>query len=210
MKLIIGNKRLSSWSLRPWLLMSYFNIPFEEVLIPLDQPETKTEILKYSPSGFVPCLVDQDLIIHDSLAISEYLNDKFPRLGLWPSDINVRANARAISCEMHSGFQGLRKLLPHDSQKELKNFDYSIVEKDLNRIFEIWKTCLNQYQGPFLFGQFSIADAMFAPVVNRLFSYGVKYPEQLSTYIHLIRQLPAHQKWIEIGRLETYSMPFHI
>jgi glutathione S-transferase len=209
MKLIIGNKRLSSWSLRPWLIMKHFNIHFAEILIPLDQAETREQILKYSPSGKVPALVEGSLHIHDSLAIAEYLNEKFPEKQMWPKDANWRAQARAISCEMHSGFSDMRRILSHDLQKELKDFDYSQAQADIDRVQQIWKECLKKSKGPFLFGDFSIADAMYAPVVNRFISYGVKYDSELDAYIKNIRNLPAHQEWITAGMKETYLAPLH-
>src|SRR5688500_11986634 len=131
MQLIIGNKRYSSWSLRPWVLMKHFEIPFEEILVALDRPDTRQEILKYSPSAKVPALIDGKLTIWESLAIAEYLNEKFPEKKMWPSDSSARAWARSISNEMHGGFQDLRHHLSHDIQKELKSFDSSKAQADI-------------------------------------------------------------------------------
>jgi glutathione S-transferase len=209
MKLIIGNKRLSSWSLRPWVLMKHFNIPFDEILILLDQPNTKTEILKYSPSGFVPCLIDDDLVIHDSLSIAEYLYEKYPEKKLWPDDFKKRAFARSISCEMHSGFSTMRKIMSHDLQKNLTHFDCSEAQKDIDRVIEIWTEALEQSGGPFLFGEFCIADAMFAPVVNRFISYAVEYPLAVKGYVDHVRQLASHQEWIQQGLVEKHEAKFH-
>jgi glutathione S-transferase len=210
MKIVIGNKRVSSWSLRPWVVLKHFGISFEEILILLDQPDTKKNILKYSPSGFVPALIDGDLMIHDSLAIFEYLNEKFPEKKMWPVDIKARAQARSVTAEMHSGFSTLRRICSHDLQKNLVNFDYSEAKADIDRIQTIWKQCLSQFGGPFLFGkEFCLADAMYAPVVNRFLSYGIKYDSSLENFIQAIRSLPAHQEWIQAGLLEKFDLPFH-
>ncbi|MBL7544982.1 MAG: glutathione S-transferase family protein [Bdellovibrionaceae bacterium] len=209
MILVIGNKRLSSWSLRPWLMLKQFEIPFEEKLIPLDQPSTRSEILQYTESGKVPVLVDGDLTVWDSLAIAEYLNEKFPQKQMWPKDLKWRALARAVSCEMHSGFQVMRMHMSHDLQKQLTNFDYSKAQADIDRVKEIWTNCLALSGGPFLFGAFSIADAMYAPVVNRFVSYGVPSVSVCSEYIKTIRDLSSHADWISAGMKETYEAPLH-
>lgn len=207
MLLVIGNKRYSSWSLRPWLLMKHFEIPFEEKLIALDQPQTTQEILKYSASGRVPALVDGDLTIWDSLAIAEYLNEKYPQKKMWPEDRKERALARSIANEMHSGFQNLRNFLPHDLKKELKDFDASPAAEDIRRIKEIWTERLRASGGPFLFGRFTIADAMYAPVVNRFLSYGVPIENEIRPYVDAIRLLAAHAQWIDEAKRETLEMP---
>ncbi len=167
MKLVIGNKRLSSWSLRPWLVMKHFGISFEEILIPLDQPDTTANILKYSPTARVPVLIDGDLHIWDSFAIAEYLHEKYPEKNLWPSNSSQRAMARSVSAEMHSGFSDLRQHLSHDLQKNFKEYDWSKADADIKRVKEIWTGCLKESGGPYLFGSFTIADAMYAPVANR-------------------------------------------
>lgn len=207
MKLIIGNKRYSSWSLRPWVLMKHFGIPFEEKLIPLDQPGTRAEILHYSPSAKVPVLIDGDIHIWESLAIAEYLNEKFPDLNMWPESVRLRARARSIANEMHGGFSELRHHLSHDLQKRLDSFNSQPANADIGRIKEIWTECLNNSRGPFLFGTFSIADAMYAPVVNRFVSYGVPIEGQVKAYIQTMRALPAHQEWIVAGEREELRMP---
>lgn len=209
MKLIIGNKRYSSWSLRPWLLMKHFDISFEEILIPLDQPQTTEQILKYSPSAKVPALIDGDLNIWDSLAIAEYLNEKFPNKQMWPKDLVQRALARSVAAEMHSGFQDLRQHLSHDIKKQYKEneFDYSPAKNDIERIKQIWTDCLKQSKGPYLFGEFSIADAMFAPVVNRFVTYGVPTKDEVAHYIKTMRENKAHQIWITEGLKEELRVP---
>jgi glutathione S-transferase len=203
-KLYIGNKRYSSWSLRPWLILKYFNIPFEEQVILLDKPDTLKNILATSPSGKVPCLTENSILIWDSLAIAEYLNEKYPEKQMWPSDLQERARARSISCEMHSGFLDMRKHMSHDLQKRLTNFDSSACDKDIARIKSIWSECLQNSKGPFLFKNFSIADAMFAPVVNRFISYGIPIEPTIENYVNHIRQLPAHQQWITAGEIENF------
>lgn len=209
MKLVIGNKRLSSWSLRPWLVMKHFEIPFEEILIPLDQPDTTANILKYSPTAKVPALIDGDLHIWDSLAIVEYLHEKYLTKNLWPRDQKARAYARSISAEMHSGFSDLRQHLSHDVQKNFKEFDWTPARSDIERVKEIWKKSLGFSKGPYLFGEFSIADAMYAPVANRFVSYAVPMEGVVKSYVETIRANPAHKRWIEAGLLETYSADKH-
>lgn len=207
--LVVGNKRYSSWSLRPWVLMKHFNIPFEEKLIPLDQPDTEQNILKYSPSKKVPVLVDADITVWESMAIMEYLNEKFPQTQMWPADARKRALARSVANEMHSGFSNMRNLMSHDLQKTVPGFDYSAALADVNRVMEIWRECLHQSGGPFLFGSFSIADAMYAPVVNRFITYDVKVDTDCAKYIIAMRELPAHKAWIEAGLVEKLIAPRH-
>lgn len=209
MKLVIGNKRLSSWSLRPWLILKHFEIPFEEILIPLDQPETTESILRYSPTAKVPVLIDGDLHIWDSLAIAEYVNEKFPEKKMWPSKTSDRAWARSISAEMHSGFANLRQYLSHDLQRNLKEFDSTPARADIERVKEIWTECLKKSGGPYLFGSFSIADAMYAPVANRFISYAVPMEGLVKSYVETIRKNQAHSLWIADGLKETYSADKH-
>lgn len=206
MTLIIANKRYSSWSLRPWVLLTHFNIPFTEKLIALDQQSSTAEILKYSKSGKVPALVDGDITVWESLAIAEYLNEKYPEKQMWPKNLADRATARSIANEMHAGFLNMRTHMPHDLHKQLTNFDWAIAQKDIERIFEIWHLCLKNSKGPFLFGDFSIADAMFAPVVNRFISYGIKIDSTLEKYMTTIRELPAHAEWIKAAKVEQMVM----
>jgi glutathione S-transferase len=209
MILVIGNKRFSSWSLRPWLLLKQFEIPFEEKLILLDQPDTRAEIMKFSEAGKVPVLVDGNIRIWESMAIAEYLNEKHPEKKMWPVDATARALARSISNEMHSGFSKMREVMSHDLQKNIPGFDYSKAADDVWRVQKIWTDCLQISKGPFLFGDFSIADAMFAPVVNRFITYDVKSENLIQNYILAVRNLPAHQEWIKAGLQETYEARFH-
>ena len=209
--LVIGNKRYSSWSLRPWVLLKYFEIPFEEVLIPMDQSSTDAEIARFSPAGKLPILIDHSvqggLAVWESLAIAEYLNDCFPEKGMWPKDLVARARARTISNEMHAGFATMRELMPHDLQRVRPGFDGSVAREDTDRVQSIWKECLMARGGPFLFGSFSIADAMYAPVVNRFVTYDVRCDGLIGAYIKTMRELPAHRAWIEAGERETLRMP---
>jgi len=197
--LYIGDKNLSSWSLRPWLLLKQAGIPFAEKIIRLDRPGTKASILERSPSGLVPCLVDGDLVIWDSLAIAEYLAEAFPRKNLWPADRAARARARSISAEMHSGFTELRKNWPLKfSRIGLKHEPPAGVARDIERIAAIWTETRRDFGagGPFLFGGFSIADAMYAPVVSRFMTYGpVELPAAAAAYRETIAALPALKEW---------------
>jgi glutathione S-transferase len=201
--LVIGDKNYSSWSLRPWLALKYFGIPFVEERIRLRQPESKAAILKYSPSGKVPALQAHGLVVCDSLAILEFLAERHPELGYWPKDTKSRALARSVSAEMHSGFATLRNEMPMDLLgrlpappigEELKN--------DITRITAIWRQTRARFgaDGPFLFGAFSNADAMFAPVATRFRTYGVDLDRLgddgvAATYGRAILALPAMAEW---------------
>lgn len=209
LKLIIGNKTYSSWSLRPWLLLKHFMIPFEEKLIKLDLPTTNQEILKYSPSGKVPVLIDGDLILWESMAIMEYLNEKFPKKQMYPADAKQRAVARVIANEMHSGFSQLRQHLSYHCKKRYQNFDFSSAQLDIDRIKQIWTECLAKSGGPFLFGTFSIADAMYAPVVGRFETYGVPLEGILRRYSDAIMLLPTMKEWYEGAQQEDFIAVDH-
>lgn len=187
--------------------MRHFGISFEEKLIRLDQPNTQTEILKYSAAGKVPILIDNKIKIWDSLAIAEYLNEKFPEKQMWPKDPKARAMARSISAEMHSGFITMRNHMSHHLKKTFKGFDWSPAKADVERIQSIWTECLNESGGPFLFKDFSIADAMYAPVVNRFITYDVKTTGSVAEYIKTIRNLPAHLEWIKGAMAEDFIVP---
>lgn len=201
--LIIGNKNLSSWSLRPWLLMTYFNIPFEEKLVRLDVAETRKDLLQQSPSGLVPCLTHRGFNVWDSLAIAEYLAEVFPEKNLWPTDTFARARARSLAAEMHTGFGAIRATWPMEfCREEAKVWGGPGVRKEINRLETLWDDALSQYgseaQGPFLFGSFSVADAMFAPIVSRLRTYGpVRTSARIVAWLEAVWSLPAMQKWGE-------------
>ena len=196
LKLVIGTRNLSSWSLRPWLALKQTGLPFEEVLIPLDRPTTRSEILEYSPSGRVPCLIDGNTVIWDSLAICEYLAEQTP--ALLPADKKARAEARSISAEMHSGFAALRQELPMDIRADKPcTVPSPAAAADIARVIAIWQGCRERYghAGPFLFGAFSIADAMYAPVVWRFQTYHVDLPAASRQWANAMLALPAMQEW---------------
>jgi glutathione S-transferase len=203
MTLVVGSKTFSSWSLRPWLVLKQANIPFTEVVIALNQVATREQIKKYSPSGRVPVLVHGDVRIWDSLAIAEYLHEVFPDKGLWPTNIAERALARSVSAEMHSGFGAMRQQL---SMNVTKRFPTPALtddtQSDLKRVFDIWNECLSRSGGPFLFGSFTIADAMYAPVTTRLTTYSIPLTGAIEKYVHTIAALPAMQEWVRGAMVE--------
>lgn len=197
-KLIIANKGYSSWSFRPWILLAHFKVPFQEVVIPLDLPTTRKAILKYSPSGRVPALFDGKLEIWDSLAITEYLAEKFPAKAIWPKTRAARAHARAISAEMHAGFQSLRGECPMNFFRAPKALELTPdALENVARIEAIWALARKTYGkgGPFLFGKFCAADAMYAPVVNRLHVYDVKVGKATRAYMDAMMAMPAWRAW---------------
>jgi glutathione S-transferase len=201
--LVIGDKNLSSWSLRPWLALKHCGIPFEEVGIRLRQPDTKAEILRHTPSGKVPALKTKQGVVWDSLAILEYLAERHPEHRLWPQDEGARAAARSISGEMHSGFATLRNDLPMELLSRLPSPPISAaLEADIRRIVAIWKDTRARFGkgGPFLFGRFTGADAMYAPVATRFRTYGLdlaRYGDKgsASAYISDVIALPAMSEW---------------
>lgn len=209
MKLIIGNKTVSSWSLRPWILMKHFNLPFEEILVKLDLPDTTANIKKYSPTGKVPALVDGDFVIWESAAIMEYLNEKFPEKKMYPEDVKERALARALSMEMHAGFSKMREILSFNAKKSHNNFNFGEAQKDIDRVKEIWTERLKKSGGPFLFGKFSIADAMYAPVVGRFKTYGVSVEGEVKAYCEAIMNLPAMKDWYDGALKEDFEATLH-
>ena len=206
--LVIGNKNYSSWSLRPWLAMKVAGIPFAEHRIPLYGPGSKDQILVYSPAGKVPCLADGDLRVWDSLSICEYLAEKHP--GLWPQDPAARALARSVSAEMHSGFANLRAKMSMNIRKRYPGLGRTPESMaDVARIVSLWSDCRARYGkgGPFLFGAFSIADAMYAPVVLRFRTFEVELPADCRAYSDAVLALPAMQDWIAAAMAETESLP---
>jgi glutathione S-transferase len=209
--LLIGNKKYSSWSLRAWLVLKQAGLAFEEKLVPLDRPETKASILKYSPSGKVPFLRHGNVEVWESLAIGEYLAEAFPAAGLWPKDVVDRARARTVSSEMHAGFGELRRYLPMDVSRDLKSESRAHhVAGDIARIQQIWTDCRQRFgqEGPFLFGRFSIADAMFAPVVTRFRTYGVTLDPVCAAYRDTVMNLPAMKEWVEAARRESWIIVY--
>ena len=203
--LIIGNKNYSSWSLRSWLTLKQSGLTFEEVRIPLDLPDTHTRILEYSPSGRVPALRQDNLTIWESLAICEYIAELVPDRHLWPTDPAARAVARAVSAEMHAGFSNLRAEMPMDCRARRSQAATSAVQQDIDRIFVLWQTCRQQFGqgGEFLFGEFSIADAMFAPVTSRFVTYDVALTPAAQAYVNAVWGLPAMQEWLSAAEAEA-------
>jgi len=202
----LGNKNYASWSLRAWLALKRTTVAFEEVVIPLYQPTSRQTVLKYSPSGRVPALRHGDLTIWDSLAICEYLAELFPDLELWPSSPPARAVARAVGAEMHAGFGALRGHLPMNIRSSFP--DRGVipeVQADINRIMAIWRDCRSRFgegRGDFLFGHFTIADAMYAPVVTRFRTYKVELEREADAYCERILAMPAMQEWVAAARNE--------
>ncbi|HRK24182.1 MAG TPA: glutathione S-transferase family protein [Beijerinckiaceae bacterium] len=205
--LVIGNKAYSSWSLRPWLALKQMGIAFDEVLIPLDQPETKAAIARHSPAGRVPVLIDGDLAVWESLAILEYVNETHANGRLWPQDRVARAHARVIANEMHAGFSALRNALPMNVRRPIGALPMSVaVLADIARIETLWRDARQRYgqDGPFLFGAFSAADAMYAPVVFRFHHYAVPVAEDTRAYMDRMRALPALREWVVAGTIEPW------
>lgn len=212
LKLVIGNKNYSSWSMRPWLAMRGCNIAFEEIFTPIytDDPADKARILSFSPAGKVPILIDGDITVWDSLAIIEYLAERFPDAGLWPREAAARAHARAISAEMHSGFVPLRVACGMNLRRPVRAIALSDeVKANVARIEEIWAECRvrSEAEGPFLFGAFSAADAMFAPVVHRFHTYAIEVSPQTKAYMDTMWMMPAFAEWTRDGLAETLVIP---
>jgi glutathione S-transferase len=207
LKLVIGNKNYSSWSMRPWLALRANNIPFDEVFIPLYTGDAdKQRILSFTHSGKVPALIDGDLTVWDSLAIIEYVAERFPEIQLWPEDRASRAHARSISAEMHSGFAALRNECGMNLRRPVGAIALSAdARANVERIQQIWIECRERYGnlGPFLFGNFGGADAMFAPVVHRFRTYAIELAPGARSYMDTMMSLPAFQEWTRAGLAET-------
>jgi glutathione S-transferase len=209
--LLTGNKKYSSWSLRPWIVMKQAGLKFDEQFVALQQPNTKANILKYSPSGKVPFLRHGKIEVWESLAICEYLAEAFPKKGLWPRDKGARAQARAVSNEMHGGFADLRRYLPMDVSRTIDDPSRAqAVKGEIDRIAALWAQCRRKYGkgGAFLFGKFSIADGMFAPVVTRFATYGVKLPPVAAAYVKTMMALPAMKEWIAAAKEEPWVINY--
>jgi len=205
-KLIIGNKNYSSWSLRAWLLLKEAGIEFSEHRIALDTPDSASEIATYSSAGCVPILQLDDLTVWDTLAIAETVAEQWPDKRLWPADREARAHARAISAEMHSGFPDLRTCLPMNCRAMGRKITLpDAVGNDIDRVIAIWAECHKKYgdKGGWLFGEFSIADAMFAPVVLRFRTYGINLPESAGFYPQRLLESEATQEWLLAAESET-------
>ncbi len=217
-KLYIGNKNYSSWSMRPWVLLRQAGIPFEEVMVRFDafsaDSQFKQRLGPISPSGKVPVLVDDELVIWDTLAIAEYVAEQHPDLGLWPADKAARARARSICAEMHSGFQALRGACMMNIEASLPDVgalawrDKPAVRADVQRLVEMWSALLTEHGGPMLFGSFTIADAYFAPVCMRLKTYALPVPAHISAYVERVRALPGVKAWIDGALAEHDFLDF--
>jgi len=209
LKIVVGNKNYSSWSLRAWLLVKKLREPFEEVVIGLDRPDTADNIRKYSPSGRVPVLVSGNLTVWDSLAIGEYLAEAYPACNLWPKDAAARALARSISAEMHSGFQALRTHCPMMMKERIQQDTPREALDDAARVRAIWTSTRERFGsgGPFLFGAFTVADAMYAPVVSRFRTYGLPLAGAAAAYAEAVWNDADFQSWYEAARVETLRIP---
>ena len=216
--LYIGNKNYSSWSMRPWVLMKQAGLPFEERKVRFDAFERdsrfKQEMLQVSPAGRVPVLVDEGFAVWDSLAIVEYLAEKFPDRALWPRERQARARARSVCAEMHSGFTALRSHCGMNIEASLPGIGQQVwreqeaVRGDVERIVQMWTELLGQHKGPMLFGEFSIADAFYAPVCMRFRTYALPLPAPVQAYVERVSALPAVQAWVEDALAEKDFVPF--
>jgi glutathione S-transferase len=202
--LTISSRNYSSWSLRGWLLARFSGIDFDEVVVPVDDPAARAEILLLAPSILVPCLFHESARVWDTLAIAEYLNEVCPDAGLLPAERRVRAHCRAICGEMHSGFSALRSALPMNLKAHFPGFKvWSRANADIERIVTIWRDCLAQYGGPYLFGERGVADAMYAPVVTRFMTYDVRLAPDVAVYCERILAMPEMQQWIAAAKQEV-------
>ena len=218
LKLFIGNKNYSSWSMRPWVLLTQAGIPFEEVMVRFDSFEDdssfKRALHNATPTGKVPLLVDGDLAVWDSLAIAEYTAEQFPDKQLWPIDKAARARARSICAEMHSGFTGLRSNCLMNIEAQLAEAgaliwrDKPAVRADVQRLVEMWSALLQEHGGPLLFGNFTIADAYFAPVCMRLKTYALPVPAAIGAYVDRVCALPGVQAWVTQALAEKDFLDF--
>jgi glutathione S-transferase len=207
--LVIGNKNYSSWSMRPWIAMKIADIPFAETVIPIYYPDSKEKFLSHSPAGRVPILHDGEVRVWESLAILEYLAETFPAAQMWPADGGARAHARAIANEMHAGFVPLRRHLPMNMRRPVqKRHLTSDAAANVKRIDAMWSDCRLRFGagGPFLFGAFSAADAMYAPVVSRLHTYAVDMSAVARAYMDAMMALPAWQEWTAAALAEDWVL----
>lgn len=215
--LYIGNKNYSSWSMRPWVLMKQLQIPFREVMVRFDSFEGdsafKRALAGLSPTGKVPVLVDEDFAVWDTLAIVEYLAERFPDRGVWPADRQARARARSVCAEMHSGFAALRSHCPMNVEAQLPEIgarvwcEQAAVRTDVERIVSMWSGLLQQSGGPMLFGQFSAGDAFFAPVCVRLKNYALPVPPSVGAYVDRVLALPGVKAWTDDALKEQDFVP---
>ncbi len=205
MKLVVGNKNYSSWSLRAWLLLKQAGIPFEEETVSFNAGDFAERVLRHSPAGRVPVLVDGETTVWDNLAIAEYVAERFPEKKLWPGPRAVRAHARSICAEMHSGFADLRAQLPMNCEARFERvLETRATSRDIERVLGMWRECrARQVQGgPFLYGHFTVADAFFAPVVRRFLGHSVELPDVAAAYARTIDELPAMREWMAAALAE--------
>ena len=217
-KLYIGNKNYSSWSMRPWVLLRQAGIGFDEVRVRFDSFDADSEFKRVigpvSPTGKVPVLVDGDLVVWDTLAIAEYAAETWPEKHLWPTNPRARARARSVCAEMHSGFTALRSACPMNIEAHLADTgaliwrDKPSVRADVQRLVDMWSALLQEHGGPLLFGQFSIADAFFAPVCMRLSTYALPVPPHIAAYMQRVRELPGVKAWIDEALAEKDFLDF--
>ncbi|MFZ2294875.1 MAG: glutathione S-transferase family protein [Polaromonas sp.] len=224
LKLYIGNKNYSSWSMRPWVLLKQAGIPFEEVSIRFDSFDAASEFRKkvshVNPAGKVPVLDDDGLLVWDTLAIAEYAAERFPEKNLWPQSVQARARARSVCAEMHSGFGALRAACPMNIEADLHETgqliwrDRPAVRADVARLIAMWRELLAEHKGPMLFGEVSIADAFYAPVCMRLKSYALPVPSDISAYMERLSALPGVKAWIDGALAENdfreFEEPYRI
>jgi glutathione S-transferase len=209
LKLILANKAYSSWSLRPWILLAQLKIPFEEVVIPMNQPETRATMLKYAPTGKCPSLQDGKIAVWESLATIEYIAEAYPEKPVWPKGKAARAHARSLASEMHAGFTALRQACPTNFRRPVRAIPlHDEVKADVARIEAAWAQARATFGrgGPFLFGRFSAADAMFAPVVNRFHVYDVPVSSPTRDYMETIMALPVWKAWVADAHAEPWRI----
>jgi glutathione S-transferase len=205
MKLLIGNRNYSTWSLRPWLVLRHFDIPFEDEVLQLSGEGWREKIAAQSPTGKVPVLIDDELVVPETIAIIEYLAERFPDKGIWPADRRRRALARAAAAEMHAGFSALRNHAPMNLRASHPGkVDLDAVRRDLHRVETLWGPLLAESGGPYLFGAFSAADAMFAPLATRLRTYDLPVSDVAGRYVEAIYALPAFQEWRAMALQEPW------
>jgi glutathione S-transferase len=218
LQLYIGNKNYSSWSMRPWVLLTQAGIAFEERMLRFDSFDAdskfKADVMRLNPVGKVPVLVDDGFAVWDTLAIAEYLAEKFPEKKLWPADVKARARARSVCAEMHSGFGALRNHFGMNIEASLPDVGQRVLAEqpqaraDLDRIVQMWSDLLTTSKGPLLFGEFSIADAYFAPVVKRIVTYGLPVPPAIQAYVERVQALPSVVAWTKDALAEHDFLPF--
>ena len=218
LKLYIGNKNYSSWSMRPWVLLKQAGIAFEEVMVRFDSFDADSTFKKTlqdaTPTGKVPLLVDGDLAVWDTLAIAEYVAEQFPERQLWPADTAARARARSVCAEMHSGFTALRNICPQNIEADLAHAgaliwrDQAAVRVEVQRLVDMWGALLQQHGGPLLFGAFTVADAYFAPVCMRIKTYALPVPPTIAAYVERVCALPGVRAWIDEAKAERDFLDF--